>query len=158
VGERGSGGDELIGRAAATARSGRALAIFPEGSLSPGPGLAPLRSGAVRIAATARLPIVPVGIAASPAGIREISMRFGERLETGRYLFRGWYVVRLGKPLAFDLEPGDRAAVGEGTAELASAMGRLAEEANALLAYLEGRETLAFDGWLGASVGKARPA
>lgn len=103
VGGRGSGGKALIERAAATARSGRPLAIFPEGCLCPGPGIAPLRSGAVRIAATAGLPIVPVGIAASSGGIKEVSMMLGGKLETGRYLLRGWYVVRVGRPVSFDI-------------------------------------------------------
>lgn len=140
VGERGAGGKALIERVAATARSGRPLAIFPEGRLSPGPGLEPLRSGAVRIAATARLPIVPIGIAVSDGGIKEVSMRLGGRLETGRYLLRGWYVVRIGRPLGFDIAPDDRLAVEACTGELGLALSRQAAEARGLLAILEGRE------------------
>ena len=140
VGERGSGGKALIERVAATARSGRPLAIFPEGCLSPGPGIAPLRSGAVRIAATARLPLVPVGIAASTGGIKEVSMRMGGKLETGRFLLHGWYVVRVGRPISFDISPDDRLAVEACTGELGQAMKRQAKEAQGLLEILEGRE------------------
>jgi len=140
VGCKGSGGKALIERAAATARSGRPLAIFPEGCLCPGPGIAPLRSGAVRIAATARLPIVPVGIAASREGIKEVSMMLGGKLETGRYLLRGWYVVRVGRPISFDISPDDRLAVEACTGELGMALKHQALEAQGLLAILEGRE------------------
>jgi 1-acyl-sn-glycerol-3-phosphate acyltransferase len=140
VGERGGGGKPLIEAAAAIARSGRPLAIFPEGCLSPGLELAPLRSGAVRIAATARIPIVPVGIAVSRAGIRDISWPFGAAPQTGRYLLHGWYVLRAGKPLRFDIEPGDRGAVDECTAQLASSMRDLGAEARGILAFLEGRD------------------
>jgi 1-acyl-sn-glycerol-3-phosphate acyltransferase len=140
VGERGEGGKPLIEAAAEIARSGRPLAIFPEGCLSPGPELAPLRSGAVRIAATARIPIVPVGIAVSGEGIREISWPFGEKPQTGRYLFHGWYVLRAGKPLLFDIEPEDRQAVNQCTARLAASMRELGAEARGILAFLEGRE------------------
>lgn len=145
VGGRSAGGEALIGAAAERARAGRSISIFPEGCLSPGLPLAPLHSGAVRIAAEARVPIVPVGIAASETGVREVSFRFGEGLETGRYLLRGWYIVRAGKPLVFDTSPDDRQAVGECTAVLAKAMGRLASEASSLLAILEGREDVMKD-------------
>jgi 1-acyl-sn-glycerol-3-phosphate acyltransferase len=148
VGERGSGGKALIERIAATARSGRPLAIFPEGCLSSGPGIAPLRSGAVRIAATARLPIVPVGIAVSEEGVKEVSMMLGGKLETGRYLLHGWYVVRVGRPISFDLSPDDRLAVESCTGELGQALKHQAREAQTLLAILEGREeTEANDGF-----------
>ena len=145
VGEKGSGGKALIERAAETARSGRPLAIFPEGCLCPGPGIAPLRSGAVRIAATARLPIVPVGIAASSEGIKEVSMMLGGKLETGRYLLHGWYVVRVGRPISFDISPDDRLAVEACTGKLGLALKHQAGEAQALQAILEGREEEAAD-------------
>jgi len=149
VGKRGTGGKPLIDTVAAIARSGRPLAIFPEGCLCPGPELAPLRSGAVRIAATAHVAVVPVGIAVSRSGTREISKRFGDTIQTGRYLLRGWYVVRLGKPIRFEISPEDHHAVKESTARLASAMGQLTIEANNLLALLEGRETPAIEDCFG---------
>lgn len=140
VGERGEGGKPLIEAAAEIARTGRPLAIFPEGCLSPGPELAPLRSGAVRIAATARIPIVPVGIAVSREGTREISWPLGPNPQTGRYLLHGWYILRAGKPLLFDIEPEDRKAVDECTARLAVSMRELGAEARGILDFLEGRD------------------
>ena len=44
------------------ARSGQSLAIFPEGTFRPEPGLLPFRSGAFAAAAAAGLPVVPVAI------------------------------------------------------------------------------------------------
>lgn len=44
------------------ARSGQSLAIFPEGTFRPEPGLMPFRAGAFAAAAAGRLPVVPVVI------------------------------------------------------------------------------------------------
>ena len=44
------------------ARSGQSLAIFPEGTFGPDPGLLPFRSGAFAAAAAGGLPVVPVAI------------------------------------------------------------------------------------------------
>jgi hypothetical protein len=67
-------------------------------------------------------------------------MRFRNGLQTGRYLVGGWYVIRVGQPLLFAVQPEDREGVDRCTATLAAAMGRLATEASALLDLLEGRE------------------
>ena len=44
------------------ARSGQSLAIFPEGTFRPEPGLLPFRPGAFAAAAAGELPVVPVAI------------------------------------------------------------------------------------------------
>lgn len=44
------------------ARAGQSLAIFPEGTFRPEPGLLPFRSGAFAAAAAGGLPVVPVAI------------------------------------------------------------------------------------------------
>lgn len=44
------------------ARSGQSLAIFPEGTFGPEPGLLPFRSGAFAAAAAGGLPVVPMAI------------------------------------------------------------------------------------------------
>lgn len=44
------------------ARAGQSLAIFPEGTFLPEPGLLPFRSGAFAAAAAGGLPVVPVAI------------------------------------------------------------------------------------------------
>lgn len=54
-------------RLVAAARSGRALAVFPEGTFDGTPGLKPFHMGAFRAAFRAGLPIVPVVIAGARA-------------------------------------------------------------------------------------------
>lgn len=44
------------------ARAGQSLAIFPEGTFRPEPGLLPFRSGTFAVAAAGGLPVVPVAI------------------------------------------------------------------------------------------------
>ena len=62
--ERGRAGSRVrafreVGRAA---EAGRAVHVFPESTLSPGPGLLPFRLGAFRLAAERGLPVVPVAL------------------------------------------------------------------------------------------------
>jgi 1-acyl-sn-glycerol-3-phosphate acyltransferase len=140
VGQRGEGGRSLVEAAAAPLRSGRSVAIFPEGQLSPEGSLAALRSGAVRIAAASGAPIVPVGIATAGHRILEIGAGFEHGYERGRFLLGGWYVLRFGPALGFALDPEDREAVKDATASLSRAMERQVTEARALLALLEGEE------------------
>ncbi|MBF6221117.1 AMP-binding protein [Nocardia abscessus] len=49
------------------ARHGESLVVFPEGGLSPVPGLRPFHMGAFVIAATAGIPVVPVAISGTRA-------------------------------------------------------------------------------------------
>jgi len=137
VSKRGAGGEALIDEAATLLSAGRSLAVFPEGCLNPEASPARLRSGTVRIAATSGAPVVPVGIAVSGSGTRVIETTIDGRVEKGRYLFRGWYVVRFGAPLDFAVDPEDHAAVNAGTSRLAEALARLMDEANDALRILE---------------------
>jgi 1-acyl-sn-glycerol-3-phosphate acyltransferase len=62
-------------RLVGTLRSGRSLAIWPEGALDPAPGLRPFHLGAFDAATTAGAAVVPIGI----QGTREL-LRPGTRL------------------------------------------------------------------------------
>ena len=55
-------GADSVERLVATIRSGHHVLIFPEGSISQRPGLRVFRLGAFEAAASARCPLVPVGI------------------------------------------------------------------------------------------------
>ncbi len=60
--ERGRGDRAALDTAVELCRAGELVAIFPEGTLNPGPHLGRVRSGAARIAIGAGVPIVPVAI------------------------------------------------------------------------------------------------
>lgn len=60
--EQGAGRIADIRAILRTARAGQSLAIFPEGTFRPEPGLLPFRSGAFAAAAAGGLPVVPVVI------------------------------------------------------------------------------------------------
>ena len=55
-------GIEDVRQAAAAARSGKRVVFFPEGTLTRAPGLMPFKLGGFAVAASARVPIVPVTI------------------------------------------------------------------------------------------------
>ncbi|MFC7531219.1 lysophospholipid acyltransferase family protein [Actinoplanes sp. GCM10030250] len=85
--ERGGGRAVLTAFAAAEPilRSGGLVAVFPEGTRSPDGRLYRGRTGAVRLAAQAGVPLIPVGIRGTRPGgplIRPISITFGEALPT----------------------------------------------------------------------------
>jgi len=109
---------ELLRRADA----GDTLAIFPEGTFQPQPGLAAFRSGAFVIAARARLPLVPVAIRgtrrALPGGsfipcpgritveiappVPPPASHAGPELDVARRAVRSAILARIGEP---DLAP-----------------------------------------------------
>ena len=98
--------------ARARLRDGRGVAIFPEGALSPiGGGLGRPKTGAVRLALEARVPVVPVGIAVDPARVRHEPTTVGARTEVARWYPRGPYAVTIGAPLRLAGDPDDRERV-----------------------------------------------
>jgi len=67
--DRGSRADALTSmrRAAKTLRSGTPIAIFPEGTRSPGDRIAPLKKGAFHLVQMAQVPCIPIGIRGAAA-------------------------------------------------------------------------------------------
>lgn len=86
---RGGGGGTDLAGAAAALRDGRAVVVFPEGTRSRDGQIRDFRSGAFRLAETAAVPVVPVGI----AGTRDVLPAHGR-------LRRAPVAVRIGGPLA----------------------------------------------------------
>ncbi|GAA5139002.1 lysophospholipid acyltransferase family protein [Pseudonocardia adelaidensis] len=84
---RTGGGSADIACAAALLRAGRAVIVFPEGTRG-GAGPARFHSGAFRLAASARVPVVPVGIVGT-----------GDLLPKHGRLRRTRVTVRIGGPL-----------------------------------------------------------
>ena len=83
-------------------QEGRTIGIFPEGALSPlgaGLGFHRAHTGAARLALSAGVPIVPVGIALDPGRIRFSTAEAGGRTETARWYLGGPYAVTVGKAM-----------------------------------------------------------
>lgn len=89
----------IVGRAVQELKRGQFVCNFPEGHRNPDNTLAPGRTGTVRMAAMAEVPVVPVGIIADPGRTMKESIRFG---------LSGLHQVELhfGAPLTFTIPPG----------------------------------------------------
>ena len=101
---RGSGG-ATIREAAELLKSGRTVAIFPEGALSPlegGIGFHRPRSGVARLALTSGAPVIPVGIGLQQDRIRTVAVEMEGQQEEGRFYTGGRYAVTVGKPMWFE--------------------------------------------------------
>jgi 1-acyl-sn-glycerol-3-phosphate acyltransferase len=112
---RNSGG-RTVREAMRLLRSGRTVAIFPEGALSPlegggGLGFCEPHTGVARMALSARVPVIPVGIYVQREHIRFTEMGLKGEPVTARWYVRGPYVVTVGKPMAFEGDVEDREAV-----------------------------------------------
>ena len=95
------------------------MGIFPEGAMSADDGqLVAARSGAVRLAVTARVPIVPVGIAPDWRFVTTRQLQQFGVTEKVRWFWLGAYEVSVGKPLVFEHAADDREAVKLSTAIL----------------------------------------
>lgn len=98
-------------------RAGDLVAVYPEGTRSPDGRLYRGRTGAVRLALAAGVPVIPVGMLGTdkvqPIGVRVPRLRVGT------------ITVRFGKPLDFTGRPDDRAALREMTDELMAEIQKL---------------------------------
>lgn len=107
---------------------GQTVGIFPEGALSEDNGqIVTARSGAVRLAVTAQVPIVPAGIALDWhfVTLRQLQ-QFGVT-EKMRWFWLGAYEVSVGKPLVFEHAADDHEAVKQSTDILIQEIQRLME-------------------------------
>jgi 1-acyl-sn-glycerol-3-phosphate acyltransferase len=88
-------------------QAGRTIGIFPEGALSPlDGGVCEPRTGTARLALSAGVPVVPVGIHLDRERIRFFETQVDGVTEIARWYFRGPYAVTIGEPmyLAGDVE------------------------------------------------------
>ncbi len=126
---RGARDARALEEAISTVRGGALAGIFPEGTVNPGAGLLPGRSGVARIALTASAPVVPVGI----WGTQHRWPRSGLHL---RPPWRPRLAVVFGPPISPEGDPGDEADV---AAFLERVMGGIARQVEAARALAEAR-------------------
>lgn len=107
---------------------GQTVGIFPEGSLSPAEGgLHNARTGAVRLALAAGVPIVPVGIHLQRERLCLIDARKHLDEEIIRWYFHGPYAMTVGKPITLTGSVEDRPHVRAASASLLDRIGALAK-------------------------------
>ncbi len=107
---------------------GQTVGIFPEGALSEDDGhVLTARSGAVRLAATAQVPIVPAGIAPDWRFVSARQWHQSGATEKVRWFWLGGYEVSMGKPLIFAHAAGDREAIRRSTNIVIEEIERLME-------------------------------
>ncbi len=90
-------------------RDGKAVAIFPEGELSPRQGGSlPARTGAARLALLTGVPVIPIGIYFRRERAHPFVSKFYGKSETGYWYLRGPYGMTIGKPMRFEGDAEDR--------------------------------------------------
>lgn len=110
-------------------QDGRTVGIFPEGVISPASGgLAHAHSGAVRLAASTGVPVIPVGIALERDKLRYVETKVDGKMEVGTWYLNGAYAVTVGEAMCFNGCPEDRDYVQAATAELMNKISELAAQ------------------------------
>lgn len=107
-------------------RGGHAVGIFPEGALSRDDGrLMPAHSGAVRLAASAQVPLVPLGIALDKHFVTHRQLHQFGVTESMRWFWLGAYEVSAGRPFIINHATDDFDAVRASTDRLMQEIERL---------------------------------
>jgi 1-acyl-sn-glycerol-3-phosphate acyltransferase len=128
-------GRMAFNEAIARLRAGETIGICPEGALSPAEGgLCRPRTGAVRLALEANVPVIPVGIALDRSRLLCVDTVVENYHEEARYYLNGPYAVTFGQALTFNGNVNDWAYVRGEAARLLEHIGRLAHESARRLA------------------------
>jgi 1-acyl-sn-glycerol-3-phosphate acyltransferase len=107
----GGRGEQVLGEARDALASGRSVAIFPEGAISPANGFAPVRSGVARLALRSGVPVVPIGIHLKGENCRRVPTMLDGEPDVITWYLRGPYAVTIGQPLHFRGNADDRPLV-----------------------------------------------
>jgi 1-acyl-sn-glycerol-3-phosphate acyltransferase len=109
--------------------SGRSVAIFPEGALSPLDGsFHQPHSGVARVALRTGAPVISVGIGLHREHIHVMEIDTAGRKTTGHLYFSGPYAMTMGRPLYFRGDVWDRERVRGVAAQIMSQIRDLAYE------------------------------
>jgi 1-acyl-sn-glycerol-3-phosphate acyltransferase len=137
-----SNGRAAFDRARELLASGRTVAIFPEGSLSPlEGGLCRPRTGVARLALSTGAPVIPVGIHLQRERIRFVDIEIDDRVESARWYLDGPYAVTVGKPMYLDGSVEDRPHVRHLSRQVMERIALLSQE-SALRMAQQGRSTV----------------
>jgi len=104
-------GERVLGQAKEALEAGRSVTIFPEGSISPVDGFAPVRSGVARLALGSGVPVVPIGIHLRGENCRRVPTMLDGKPDVITWYLRGPYAITVGKPMRFHGNPGDPSLV-----------------------------------------------
>ena len=123
-------GKDALDQAREHLEAGGAVAIFPEGRLSPQEGgHLPARPGAVRLAMLTGAPVIPVGIHyPREKNVRITSKITGGEKSDGYWYLTGPYQITVGEPMYFLGDPEDRQQVAAASLLLMEQIATLAEE------------------------------
>ena len=124
---RGSGG-ATIEALARQIESGRNVAIFPEGALSPIGGFHRPHSGLARVALLTGAPVIPVGIGLQHDRIRITEADMDGEKVIGHLYTSGPYAMTVGRPLYFEGDAQDREVVRTATTHIMNQIHYLAHE------------------------------
>jgi len=95
-----SEGRSAFDRALRLLKDGHTVVVFPEGALSPDEGgMHPARTGAARLALTAGVPIVPVGIYVAQERMFIVQNNQMNARGRGKFVLNGPYKITIGRPL-----------------------------------------------------------
>lgn len=108
-------GQEALDKAEALLKSGKSVAIFPEGLISPEGGFHHAHSGLARLALSSGAPVVPVGIHLDQKQLHWVHTQVEGRDEVGAWYFHGPYAMTVGHALQFQGDVQDRERVKEVT-------------------------------------------
>jgi len=122
--------DQTAGRSALEAgirslQAGDNLGIFPEGALSDldsGIGVNLLKTGAVRMALSTGVPIIPVGVFMPVEDLTSRKVKVGDKRVISRFYLNGRYCITFGQPLWLNGEAEDRPLVHKFGEELRTRM------------------------------------
>jgi 1-acyl-sn-glycerol-3-phosphate acyltransferase len=123
--------------------AGHAVAIFPEGLVSPHEGgfHAP-RSGVARLALGTGVPVIPVGISLLRERSTSITSGISGKQTTAWWYLRGPYVVTVGKPIQFEGNCEDHEHVKSVAQRLMESIHTLANESEQRLRRKKGWSSL----------------
>jgi 1-acyl-sn-glycerol-3-phosphate acyltransferase len=107
-----SKGPTVIEQAVEKLSAGKTIGIFPEGRLSPAIGdFFQTKTGAARMALLSGVPVIPVGIHLKKDSYFEKVMTTENHTDTARVVYRGKYVMTVGKPMQFSGDVEDHSLV-----------------------------------------------